>query len=255
MKKYDYSKQNIINAFKSVGLKKDDTVFCHSNILNFGIPQCGLDKNKLANLFFNSFFEILGNNGTLILPTFSYSFSNNKIYYPNKSRTICGFFPDTIRKINKNFSLYPDPNVSCIIFGKHRKYLSIVDDKNSYGQKSLFAKFLGLNGKICNLNLDAGSTFLHFLERKLKIKYRFDKNFKGKIKTGNKIINDKFTIFVIYKKIKKKVTFKKFTEYAKKRNYYLEHNLGRGKIGLIKSSDCYKILKSKLINNKSFLFE
>jgi aminoglycoside 3-N-acetyltransferase len=133
--------------------------------------------------------------------------------------------------------------------------LSRLDDKNSYGKYSLFSKFLHLNGKICNLNLDAGSTFLHFLERKLKVKYRFDKNFKGKIKNNNGTVLDRFTLFVLYKKIKKKVSFKRFTEYAKDKKLYKEYKLGRGKIGLIKSTDCYKILKKNILKNKNFLFE
>jgi aminoglycoside 3-N-acetyltransferase len=256
MKKYDYSKKDIINALRSLNIKKNDTIFCHSNIVNFGLPKHGLGEEKLANIFFDSFFKILGKNGTLILPTFSYSFAKKEIYNPNKSRTICGFFPEAIRKIKKNFCLYPDPNLSCIIFGKNRQYLSRLHDKNSYGKYSLFSKFLHLNGKICNLNLDAGSTFLHFLERKLKIKYRFDKNFKGKINNNNDGVTlDRFTLFVLYKKIKKKVSFKRFTEYAKVKKLYKEYKVGRGKIGLIKSIDCYKILKKNIRKNKNFLFE
>jgi aminoglycoside 3-N-acetyltransferase len=255
MRKYDYSKNDIIEALRSLNIKKNDTIFCHSNIVNFGLPKQGLDGERLANIFFDSFFKILGKNGTLILPTFSYSFAKHEIYDPNKSRTICGFFPEVIRKIKKDFCLYPDPNLSCIIFGKHKQYLSRLDDKNSYGKYSLFSKFLHLKGKICNLNLDAGSTFLHFLERKLKIKYRFDKNFKGKIKNNNAAKLDRFTLFVLYKKTKKKVSFKRFTEYAKSKKLYKEYKLGRGKIGLIKSIDCYKILKENIIKNKNFLFE
>ena len=133
------------------------------------------------HIFFDSFFKILGKNGILILPTFPYSFVKHEIYNPNESRRICGFFPEAIRKIKKDFSLHPDLDLSCIIFGKHKQYLSRLDDKNSYGKYSLFFKFLNLNGKIYNLNLDADSTFLHFLQRKLKINYRFHKSFKGKI--------------------------------------------------------------------------
>ena len=32
-------------------------------------------------------------------------------------------------------------------------------------------------GKICNINLDSGSTFIHYFERKLKVNYRYDKTF------------------------------------------------------------------------------
>ena len=36
------------------------------------------------------------------------------------------------------------------------------------------------NNKVfCNLNFDAGSTFVHYVERSLKVPYRFDKSFSG----------------------------------------------------------------------------
>ena len=39
--------------------------------------------------------------------------------------------------------------------------------------------------KILNFNF-SGCTFLHFIEKKLKVRYRFQKKFKGFIKINNK---------------------------------------------------------------------
>lgn len=255
MKSFDYCKKDIVRSLKKIGVKKKDTIFCHSDILKFGIPSCGLQKKKIAQLFYESFFEVIGKEGTFILPTFSYSFCKKEVYKPNISNSICGFLTEELRKNKKNFLLYPDPNLSCIVFGRYKKYLTKFENKNSYGHNSLFHKFYLLNGKICNLNLDAGSTFLHFLERKLKIKYRFEKKFFGKIKCKSDIIKDYSIIYVVYKKIKKKVSFDKFTKFAKKKGYFKQSNLGRGNIGLINSKDCLKILKKNLKKNQNFLFE
>ena len=38
-----------------------------------------------------------------------------------------------------------------------------------------------------------------------------------------------------------------------KKNYYKQSNLGRGKIGLISSVNCFKILKEKIKKDKNFL--
>ena len=255
MKSFDYNKKDIVKCLKKIGVKKKDTIFCHSDILKFGIPSCGLQRKKIAQLFYESFFEVIGKEGTLILPTFSYSFCKKEVYKPNISSSICGLLSEELRKNKKNFLLYPDPNLSCIIFGRYKKYLAKFENKNSYGSNSLFHKFYSLNGKVCNLNLDAGSTFLHFLERKLNTTYRFEKKFFGKIKYKSNIIKDYAIIYVVYKKIKKKVSFYKFTKFAKRRGYFKQSNLGRGNIGLIDSKDCFMILKKKLLENQSFVFE
>ena len=252
MKQFDYTENDIVRSLKKAGVKKNDTILCHSDVQKFGVPKCGLNKTKIVKMFFRSFFKILGDNGTLIFPTFTYSFCNNEIYNPKKTYSLCGFISNNI-KVIKKFTIYPDPNLSCIIYGKHKKFLSTLVDKNSYGENSLFERFFNLKGKICNLNLDAGSTFLHLLERKLNVNYRFDKEFEGKIIKNGKTIRDKFTIFSLYKSTKKESNFEKFTQYAIKKNYYKQSNLGRGKIGLISSANCFKILKEKIKKNKNFL--
>jgi aminoglycoside 3-N-acetyltransferase len=252
MRQFDYTENDIVRSLKKVGVKKNDIILCHSDVQKFGVPKCGLNKTKIVKMFFRSFFKILGDNGTLVFPTFTYSFCHNEIYNPKKNCSLCGFISNNI-KVIKKFKIYPDPNLSFVIYGKHKNYLSTLVDKNSYGKNSLFAKFFDLKGKICNLNLNAGSTFLHFLERKLNVNYRFDKKFKGKIIKNGKAIKDKFTIFSLYKNIKKESNFEKFTQYAIKKNYYKQSNLGRGKIGLINSVNCYKILEEKIKNDKNFL--
>ena len=44
------------------------------------------------------------------------------------------------------------------------------------------AQFHRLGGKVLNLNFDAGSTLIHYVERELRVPYRFDKSFTGTIR-------------------------------------------------------------------------
>jgi len=252
--KYDYNQKSIIKALKKIGIKKNDVIFCHSDISLLGVPNSSLSKKNFFSFFLNAFFKVLGNGGTLIIPTFTYSFSNKKIYDPFFSKTICGFLSACAIKHNSG-KLYLDPNLSCIIFGNKKNFFSQNPSKNSYDEESLFARFFAINGKICNINLDAGSTFLHYLERKLNVDYRFDKTFFGKIKISNTYKKTFSTIFVKHKENQKQTCFKKFTQYAKKNNFYKKTNLGKGFIGTITARDCYTILNKKLIKNPFFLFK
>jgi len=252
--KYDYNQKNIVQALKKIGIKKNDVIFCHSDISLLGIPDCNISDKKFFNFFLKSFFKVLGKGGTVIIPTFTYSFTNKKIYDPLFSKTICGFLSASAQKhiLGK---LYLDPNLSCVIFGKMKNFFSQNPSKNSYDEKSLFARFFETNGKICNINLDAGSTFLHYLERKLNVIYRFDKTFFGKIKINNIYKKTFSTIFVKNKNNKKETSFKKFTLLAKNNNFYKKISLGKGFIGAISAYDCYSLLQKQLTKNSSFLFK
>ena len=250
---YDYSEKDIILALKKSGIRKNDLVFCHSDISLFGIPKCNISKQSVSSLFLRSFFKVLGSGGTLIIPTFTYSFPNKKIYDPTRSKNICGFLSSCLQK-HRLGRMYLDPNLSCVVFGKLKKYFTTEASSNAYDENSLFSKFYKLNGKICNFNLDAGSTFLHFLERKLSVKYRFDKVFFGKIKFNNTYKKISSTLFVKPKKQKKQTSFKKFTHYVTKTNVYKKVSLGRGYVGVISSKNCQIALQKKIKKNQYFLF-
>ena len=58
--------------------------------------------------------------------------------------------------------VYADPNLSIAIIGKNKKYLSKNPTTNSYSKNSFFDRFFKIKGKICNLNQDITSTFIHY---------------------------------------------------------------------------------------------
>jgi len=205
-------------------------------------------------MFYSAFKIVLGRNGTLLIPTFTYSYSNGKIYNPNKSKNICGLLSEEFQK-KREGKTYLDPNISYVVFGKFKDYFTSAVPYNSYGKNSLFEKFYNLNGKICNFNLDAGSTFIHYLERKLLVSYRFDKEFCGKTIIGKKKFDSCNSIYVKKKKYKKEVSFKKFTDVCVNLNKFKTAKIGRGFVGVISSKNCYEILKKELRKNYFFLLK
>ena len=58
-------------------LTNGDTIYCHSAIGYFGrLLDCD-SADDLCECFFDSIFEIIGDSGTLIVPTYTYSFPKN----------------------------------------------------------------------------------------------------------------------------------------------------------------------------------
>ena len=74
MKKNEYEYNDIVYALRNVGLEKGDSVFIHSNLGFFGKMKDATVSDDYNNFFKNAIFEIIGENGTLITPTFHFHF-------------------------------------------------------------------------------------------------------------------------------------------------------------------------------------
>ena len=252
---YDYSKKDLVIALKKVGLKKNDIIICHSNVSRFGLPKGGLTKKNIYRTIFKAFFEVISSTGTLIIPTFTYSFSKGEIYDPLKSKNICGLFSEEFQK-QKNIKRYLDPNQSFLVYGKYKKFFCSKPSLNSYDDNSMWARLLKKNSKICNLNLNAGSTFIHYVEKKIGVSYRFDKTFTGIIKDGNKNKKSKSTLFVGKRNRKQNLAqFEIFTNIAKKKNFYKTSKVGKGFVGLISCKKTFNLIAEEIKKNPFFLTE
>jgi aminoglycoside 3-N-acetyltransferase len=240
-------KKKFTEGLKKIGIKNGDLVFCHSSLFPFK-KRSKKKILQLCNNIFKSFFEVIGSNGTLVVPTFTYSVSNNKPYFKNKSKQICGYFSEYVRKKKKSL-IYNDPNVSVAVVGNLKKKLTKNPTINSYAKNSFFDRFVKLNGKICNINLDAATTFIHYFERKCKVNYRYDKKFYGLNE------NKKIACVLYVRKLKKKyeVNFKKFNKEVFKKKYYKTFSIGESYVGAININEVENIVIQNLKKDKHFL--
>ncbi len=245
---FDYNQKDIFYALKKVGLKKNDNVFCHSNIGFFGKLRDIETKNQLCKIFCENIIKIIGNNGNLIVPTFTYSYFKEKKYINNVTSSDMGIFSEWVRK-QKNSLRSDDPNFSVSCIGPQSKYFTQIIEYNTYSENNFFGKFHKVNGKILNFNFP-GSTIIHYYEKKLGIKYRYNKIFYG-------ISDSKKKAWQVFsKKITKKDTYHNpfpITNYLKKRKIANYTNLGKGEVFCIDSNKFYNTIKKILIKKPDYL--
>ena len=246
----DYSLKDLKKALIRVGIKKGENILCHSNIGYFGRIKNINTSEQLCQSFLKIILSIIKKDGTLIVPTFSYSFFDKKNFVINKTKSKMGIFSEYIREHQKSIRS-SDPNFSVAAIGRHCKYFSETNNENTYGEESFFDKFHKLNGKILDFNF-IGSTIIHYYERKLNVPYRFDKKFYG-------LINDsKKNIFVFSRKLKDKKNIHDalpITNLMKKDKILKVSKLGRGEITCVTSHDFFKYIKKKYKKNNFVLTE
>ena len=240
--KYDYNKSQIFESLIKVGIKKNDIVYCHANLGFFG----NIRSNNIAKLFFEVLKKKVGKNGTILFPSYSYSFKKNKINIHNVTDNnfkmgILSEYAFNQKDVKRTF----DPMFSSLVWGKlTNEFLNI--SNNSFDDNSVFGKLYQYNGKILNLNFP-GTTFLHFVERKLKLGYRYDKVFEGSIIRNSNVENIKWKCYLrkLSNPLYEDYPYL-FTDYIKKKAIAKFTRLGKGEVLAISSRQIYNVVKKIL---------
>ena len=181
-----YSKEDILQALKAVDIKSGDTVFVSTSLGMLGLLEGAKSNRELNQAFFDSLVEILGKDGTIIVPTYSYTFGKSRKSQPalfdsETTPSEIGPFPEFFRQQDNVFRTL-DPFMSVSIWGKHTDSLQRNLPNTSYGYDCIFARLLKLNVKCLNIGLGPNwMAFIHHIEYLHKVPFRYDKTFFGLI--------------------------------------------------------------------------
>lgn len=188
----------------------------------------------------------LGDKGTLVVPTFTYSFPRKQVFDPFGSPSAMGVFAEWVR-CHPDSIRSEDPCYSVAAIGRNASSLVKNIPQNSFGTDSFFDRFYRSQGKVLNFNFDAGSTFIHYVERKLGVQYRFDKTFNGMILKNGATHPADSTIWVRYLSDDAlEFDSKPFDKLTREKNLFRVVSMGRGQIGLITAQDTYNCIQKTL---------
>lgn len=171
----------IQDTLANCGLRIGDTIFLHGD--ENVITQINISENKEKNLsyFFGALIDLVGKDGTIVVPTFTYSFIKSKIFDVNNSKSEVGNFSEKFRNIDK-IKRSKNPIFSVAAIGRHAKDFANSSTKSSFGKNSCFGLLNKFGAKIfcigCSFNK---ITYVHHVEENLQVKYRYMKEFDGEI--------------------------------------------------------------------------
>tara|TARA_Y100000996_G_scaffold286660_1_gene226286 strand:+ start:155 stop:943 length:789 start_codon:yes stop_codon:yes gene_type:complete len=187
------------------GLNDGDIFLLHSDTRRLLIEF--FKKKKKINLtdIVNSFLNIAGKNGTLLMPLFNFSeFTKNKFFSIKNTKSMMGILTEEFRK---NFKILrtKHPIYSFAVAGKNIDKFNL-DNFSAYGKDSPFEVIKKLNGKIAILDLpeQKSMTFYHHIEESNNVEWRYHKIFKGIYEDyENKKSEKEYSVFV--RKLEKNV--------------------------------------------------
>ncbi len=193
----DISYGVFLDVLMDIGVEKGDVLFMHSDISVFG-KLCLFDREALLNSLVNVLKESVGDEGTIIMPAFTYSFTRDEVFdlenTKSEAGTLTEFFrqmPDVVRTEH--------PIFSSAIWGK-RKEEFVNTGKDSFDENSIFGKLHKQKGKLLIFGspFDTSCTYLHYVEQMYCVPYRYSKTFKGKVRKDGHDYEDECSFFVRY---------------------------------------------------------
>ena len=177
----DYRYSDLTEAMKSLEIARGDVVIMHSNIANFGVPEGSLDRQQICERAVQAVQDAIGEDGTLVMPAFSYSFGQDKaekIFDVTSTPSVCGVLTEYLRNL-ANARRSREPMLSVVAIGAQAGELTKNISNVCLGAGSVWERLHAAKAKICNLNLDPGSTFIHYFERLMNVPYRSDIRMDG----------------------------------------------------------------------------
>ena len=131
---FDYNLNQIKIKLIEAGLKEGDTIYCHSNLGFFGIPEKNFNEINLAKAYFDAINDVVGESGTLIFPTYTYGLSNNQIsennnketenfFDINETKSKMGILAEYARTLPSSIRT-KDPFYSSVVYGKLKYFFT-----------------------------------------------------------------------------------------------------------------------------------
>lgn len=187
-------------ALRTVNAANCKVLFLHTD-LSFGALNPQLKRKQLCEILFQLIMEL--GVETVVFPTFTFSYGNREDFDVRTTPSKMGLLneyarkrPDAVRSV--------DPMMSVVVFGKNKNLLKITGTK-SLGEGSIFDNlhktedvrflFLGTRLGMCG-------THMHYVEEVLRVPYRYDMDFYGKVTDYNgNTCEDHRILYVKYRDI------------------------------------------------------
>lgn len=163
---------------KLFDLKKGDKVWIASDLkrLIYACIENGDDTD--LNVLIDAFIEEIGEEGTLLIPTFNWDFCKGKTFDYKKTPCKTGSLGKIALK-REDFKRTKHPIYSFAVWGKDKELLCSMENKSSFGADSPFNYCREVNAKNIFIDVECqhSFTFVHYVEEMEGITYRYLKDF------------------------------------------------------------------------------
>ncbi|MFN2274807.1 MAG: DUF2172 domain-containing protein [Anaerolineales bacterium] len=172
------TKSFLTDEFRALGMVAGDTIFVHSAYSTLSRAPGGVEGGP--GTVIDAILEVIGEQGTLIMPTFNYEFLKGVPWDIRTTPSQMGVLTELVR-VDPRAKRMHHAIYSMAAIGAHADELASHRTSDCFGETSIFTKFREWDAKILILGLiySKSITFLHHCEQMAGVDYRFLKEFSG----------------------------------------------------------------------------
>lgn len=249
------AKACIVEALRQAGIATGDVVLVHSDA-SLAMKLIAVEWWEDALSFLQDCFEtVLGETGTLVVPTFYYDFCRGKPYDHERSPSQVGLFTNHIRRDPRAVRSF-HAIFSFAAIGAQAHALCDSVSNSSFGSDSVFDRLFHADAKLVFFNVSFEfCTFVHYAEQQLNVDYRYLKYFTGEVRIGDRQYIDTFDFFARYVERDVETFLTPFGTDLEQRGVMRRVILDEGFILQVRCQDVYREALRALNENTYILLE
>lgn len=248
-----YRKSDLVKAIRKVGVQRGDIVFSHTGMGMLGFPQEGDTEEVIFQVIYEAFMDGLGPEGTLLIPTYSYSFCKGESYNPLTTPSDVGPFSELFRKL-EGVQRSLDPIFSVAGLGPMVDEMFRDLPKNCFGNGCIYQRLINHGAKLCNIGVGFRyATFIHHVEQMEKVPYRFLKLFTGIIEGDGEPRKEGWLYNVRILADNGYPDLRQLEKKAKETGKCRAARVGRGEVTCISCADMYELARSEIAKDPWYL--
>ena len=233
-----YSDKDIRDALEAAGVKKGDLIFFFVRLHTLGRIEGCTSKEAFCEAYLRAIFDVIGEKGTLVVPTYSQQIGRFGVPYDHKNTpTLCGVFSEFIRTYPSAVRSF-HPVFSLTALGGHANEICGNVGVNAFGAKSAYDNLFKRGGHSICLGFEYATGHIvagaHYIECSYGVPYYYNKIVQAEVYKDGKRCDKVFTINVRYLDFGVKNSYKKFIEELDGQGHVQSRPIGGG---MLYSSD------------------
>ena len=159
---------------------KGDVLYVISDLLDIAKVCRDNGERFECERFIEYLQEAVGEEGTLLFPTFNWDFCKGIAFDYHKTKGKTGALGNAALKTS-GFKRTQHPLYSFAVWGKLQSTLSGLDNKSAFGENSPFEYMHKYNAKALIIGLAASikNTYIHYVEQMIGVDFRYEKDFSA----------------------------------------------------------------------------
>jgi len=186
------SREQFLAGLRSVGIVPGDLVYVASSLAGLGLMPDPVGDTLWA------LREAVGPAGTLVMPTFNFSFCEGAAFDRESTPSTCGVLTEAFRQQPGVVRTWAPPYHTVAVEGARASELGQIEALTSFGADSVFHALYNLGAKqlLIGAGYQEGVAHFHWLEERCQVPYRYWKKFEGEVVLNGQARHRAFFMFV-----------------------------------------------------------